>query len=214
MWISECPSIIAHLFILPLTELLHFYLTHSHTILPINWLLGNMVLWMECIFVSVCSGLETLRAKKHPRCRLLSSDCTDQFKPLLSNWSEFTLTLVPHSFFTCVYAVVMIVLLLWIITEFLKPVIWVCILRVRALVAIDLLLFLGRIMRTWNSCGGSKWTLRFLGTPHPMNSTSFLTSTIIWLHWVTGFETRHGTNTLGHLSSTLLHLQNSISFLQ
>lgn len=63
MWISECPSIIAHLFILPSTELLHFHLTHSHTILPINWLLGNMVLWMECIFVSVCSGLETLRAK-------------------------------------------------------------------------------------------------------------------------------------------------------
>lgn len=147
------------------------------------------------------------KSKKHPRCRLLSSDCTDQFKPLLSKWSEFTLTLVPRSFFTCVYAVVRLSCSFWIITEFLKPVIRVCILRVRALVAIDLLLFLGRIMRTWNS---------FLGTPHPMNSTSFLTSTIIWLHlsdrqWA-GFETRHGTNTLGHLSSALQRHASSAEF--
>lgn len=178
MWISECPSIIAHLFILPSTELLHFYLTHSHTILPINWLLGNMVLWMECIFVSVCSGLETLRAKNtlaaacFPRTAQISSSlCCPSDLNLHWLWclARFHMCLCCGK----------IILLLWIITEFLKPVIRLCILHVRALVAIDLLLFLGRIMRAWNSCGGSKWTLRFLGTPHPMNSTSFLTSTII-----------------------------------
>lgn len=69
--VSKCLIIIAHLFSLLLTALLHFYLTHCHTILPTNWLLGNMVLWMGCIFISVCSGLETLRGKKHPCCSLV-----------------------------------------------------------------------------------------------------------------------------------------------
>lgn len=59
-------------FFLFLKELLYvsniFYLTHCHTILPTNWLLGNMALWMGCIFISVCSGLDMLRGEKHPNC--------------------------------------------------------------------------------------------------------------------------------------------------
>lgn len=49
------------------------YLTHCHTILPTNWLLGNMAHWMGCIFISLHSELQTLRGGKHPYCSLLPS---------------------------------------------------------------------------------------------------------------------------------------------
>lgn len=61
-----------------------FYLRHCHTILPSNWLLGNMALWMGCIFTSVCSGLKTLRVEKHPCCSLVSSVCTVATKTWLT----------------------------------------------------------------------------------------------------------------------------------
>lgn len=48
------------------------HLTHCHTILPTNWLLGNMAHWMGCIFISLHSELQTLRGK-HPYCSLLPS---------------------------------------------------------------------------------------------------------------------------------------------
>lgn len=66
-----------HSFFLSMTELLCVwyiaYLTHCHTILPTNWLLGNMAHWMGCIFISLHSELQTLRRGKHPYCSLLPS---------------------------------------------------------------------------------------------------------------------------------------------
>lgn len=83
-------------FFLFLTELFSvsyiFYFTHCHTILPTNWLLGNMALWMGCIFISVCSGLETLRGEKHPCCSLVSSVCSVATEALVDMSSDCVFT--------------------------------------------------------------------------------------------------------------------------
>lgn len=96
LWVqkhSESILIIARFFFLSLTGCTvspTFSITHCHTILPTNWLLGNMALWMGCIFISVCSGLETLRGEKHPYCSLVSSVCTVATKALVDMSLKFS----------------------------------------------------------------------------------------------------------------------------
>lgn len=95
------------------------------------------------------------KSRKHPRRRLLSSGCTAPLQPSLSGGSECTLTLVPDPppappTHTHVFLLLKDCLALWIIAEWwLFRFAWTCL---RALPAIDLLVFLRRVTRTWNSC--------------------------------------------------------------
>lgn len=97
------------------------FLTHGHTILPNEWLLGNVALQVGCIFVSMCTGLQTLWEEKNSCTLACCALCTVGLYVfnIMELWMKYSSFFSPLSSHLCCFRVFRLV----------KVYTWICVFR-------------------------------------------------------------------------------------